>query len=111
MPTLLLIILTAVALTVTSVPTVTPPARRIWFASIMLFGVLALVGSVWQGMKAADATARLTGTAASAENLGDTKTSRAGLAEKVETLEKRIKELEAGGAGRSVGADTAVKFS
>lgn len=111
LPTLLLILLTAVALTAAGTPSVTPAARWIWFAGIMLFGVLALVGSVWQGMNGADATARLTGTAASAENLGDTKTSRAGLAEKVETLEKRIKELEAGGAGRSVGADTAVTFA
>ena len=111
LPTLFLIILTAVALTLASAPSAAPRARRIWFASIMLFGVLALAGSVWQGMKAADATARLTGTVASAENLGDTKTSRAGLAEKVETLEKRIKELEAGGAGRTIGADTAVKFA
>jgi hypothetical protein len=111
LPTLLLIILTAVALTAASAPPVTRAARRICFAAITLFGVLALAGSVWQGMKAADATARRSGALASAENLGDTKTRRAGLAEKVETLEKRIKELEAAGAGRTVGADTAVKFA
>jgi hypothetical protein len=111
LPTLLLIVLTAVALTAAGMPSVTPAARRIWLAGIMLFGMLALAGSVWQGMRAADATARLTGRVASAENLDDTKTSRAQLAEKVETLEKRIKELEAGGAGRTVGADTAVEFA
>jgi hypothetical protein len=111
LPTLFLIILTAVALTAASTPSAAPAGRRIWFASIMLFGVLALAGSVWQGRKAADATAHLTGTVASAENLGDTRTDRAELAASVETLEKRIKELEAGGAGRAVGADTATKFA
>jgi hypothetical protein len=111
LPTLLLIVLTAVALTAAGTPSVTPAARRIWFASIMLFGLLALGGSVWQGMKAGDATARLTRTVASGENFGETKTSRAALAEKIETLEKRVKELEAGGKGRMVGADTAAKFA
>jgi hypothetical protein len=111
LPTLFLIIQTAVALTAASTPSTALTTRRIWFASIMLFGVLALGGSVWQGKKAADATAHLTGTVASAENLGDTKTSRAELAERVETLEKRIKELEAGGRGRTIDADTATKFA
>jgi hypothetical protein len=111
LPTLFLIILTAVALTAASTLSAAPAGRRIWFASIMLFGVLALASSVWQGKKAADATAHLTGTVASAENLGDTRSSRAELADRVETLEKRIKELEAGGAGRTVGADTAEKFA
>jgi hypothetical protein len=111
LPTLFLIILTAVALTAASTPSTATTTRRIWFASIMLFGVLALAGSVWQEKKAADATAHLTGTVASAENLGDTKTSRAELAEKVETLERRIKELEAGGRGRTVGTDTATKLA
>jgi hypothetical protein len=111
LPTLFLIILTAVALTAASTFPAAQAARRIWFASIMLFGVLALAGSVWQGMKAADATARPTETAASADSQGDTKTSRAELAEKVDTLEKRIKELEGEGRGRTVGADTAVKFA
>jgi hypothetical protein len=111
LPTLLLIILTALALTAVSTSRATQAARRIWFASIMLFGVLALAGSVWQGKKAADATAHLTGTVASAENLGETKTSRTELAERVKTLERRIKELEAGGRGRMVGADTATKLA
>jgi hypothetical protein len=111
LPTLLLIILTALALTAVSTSRATQAARRIWFASIMLFGVLALAGSVWQGMKAGDATAHLTRTMASVEKLGDTNTSRTQLAERVETLEQRIKELEAGGRGRMVGADTATKFA
>ena len=111
LPTLFLIILTAMALTAASTPPAAPATRRIWFVSIMLFGVLAVAGSVWQGMKAGDATAHVTQTMASAENLGEPKTSRAELAERVETLEKRIKELEAGGGGRTVGADTATKFA
>jgi hypothetical protein len=111
LPTLFVIILTAVALTAVSAPAAVPTARRIWFASVMLFGLVALAGSVWQGMKAADATAHLTATAASAESLGDTKTSRAELAQRVETLEKRIKELEASGKGRTIDADTATKFA
>lgn len=111
LPTLFLIVLTAVALTAASTPPAALATRRIWFASIMLFGVLALAGSVWQGMKAGNATAHLTQTVASAENLGETRTSRAEPADRVKTLEKRIKELEAGGAGRTVGADTATKFA
>jgi hypothetical protein len=111
LPTLFLIILTAVALTAASAPSAALAGRRIWFASIWVFGVLALAGSVWQGMKATEATAHLTGTLASAANLGETKTSRAELAGRVETLEKRIKELEASGKGRMVGADTATRFA
>ncbi len=111
LPTLLVIILTAAALTRASSPPATPTTRRLWLASIMLFGSLALASSMWQGKRAADETARLAGTMVSTANDDDTEATRAQLAKRVETLEKRIKELEEGGHGRTISADTAAKLA
>jgi hypothetical protein len=107
LPTLFVIILTAVALTRAGAPPMSAAGRRIWLGSIMLLGLLALASSVWQAKKEPDAT----GTVASAETEGAIEATRAQLAEPFETLEKRIKELEEGGHGRSIGADTAAKLA
>ena len=72
----------------------------------MLVGVPALAASVWQA-KEAD----VTGAVASARGDNGAEATRAQLAERVETLETRIKELEEGGHGRSIGTDTATKLA
>jgi phosphoglycolate phosphatase-like HAD superfamily hydrolase len=47
----------------------------------------------------------------SAESDSTAEATKAQLAERVETLERRIKELEEGGHGRSIVADTAAKLA
>lgn len=111
LPTLFVIILTAVALTRVGAPPASAASRRIWLASILLFGVLALAASVWQGKQQAERTGHIAGAMASAESNGSAEPTPAPLVERVETLEKRIKELEEAGHGRSVGADTAKKLA
>ena len=111
LPTLFVIILTAVALTRGGAPPASAASRRIWLASILLFGALALAASVWQGKEQAEATGRIAEEMASAEGNGSAEPTRAQLVERVETLEKRVKELEEGGHGRSISADTVTKLA
>ena len=111
LPTLFVIFLTAVALTSAGASPTSAASRRMWMASILLFGALALAASVWQGKRQADATGQIAGAMASAESNGSADATRVQLVERVETLEKRIKELEEGGYGRSIGADTATKLA
>jgi hypothetical protein len=102
------IILAAVALTMAGAPLATSTARRSWWAIILLVGSLALAGSVWLGKKAAEETVRLTGTAANDDAV---KAARTRPAQPMETLEKPIKGSETEGRGRTVSANTAVKFA
>jgi hypothetical protein len=111
LPTLFVMILTAVALTRAGAPAASVASRRVWLASILLFGALALAAAVWQGKQQAEASGQIAGAMASAESSGSPGATRAQLVERVETLEKRIKELEEGGNGRSVGADTATRLA
>jgi hypothetical protein len=105
-PTLFVIILTAVALVLAGSAPVARSSQRLWLASIMFSGLVALAGSVWQGVQ-------LTGTTVppSAPGSGETEASRTQLARRVETLQNRIKELEEGGHGRAISADAAEKLA
>jgi hypothetical protein len=111
LPTLFVIILTALALTRAGAPPLSAASRRLWSAGILLFGALALAASVWQGKQQTKSTGQIAGTMASAESNGSAEPTRAQLVERVEALERRIKELEEGGHGRSIGADTATKLA
>jgi len=106
LPTLFVIILTAVALTRAGAQPESTASRRIWLASIVLVGLLALATSVWQAKEA-----EVTGALASATRDNTAEATRAQLAERVEILETRIKELEEGGHGRVISADTAAKLA
>jgi hypothetical protein len=64
LPTVFVIILTAVALTMAGMPLATLAARRSWWATILLIGSFALAASVWQGKKAAEETVRIAGSTA-----------------------------------------------
>ena len=107
LPTLFVIILTAVALTEAGAPPASAAGQRIWLMSILFFGVLALAASVWLGKK----DTGVTPAAVSGKTDSDAEVNRAQLAEKVEALERRIKELEEGGHGRSISAETAAKLA
>jgi len=111
LPTLFGITLTAVALTRAGVSLASAASRRIWLASILLFAALALTASVWQGKEQAEAPGRIAGEIASSESNGSAMPTRAQLIGRAEALEKRVKELEEGGHGRSISAETAAKLA
>ena len=94
LPTVFVIILTAVALTMAGAPLATPAARRSWWAAILLAGSFALAGSVWHGEKAAEETVRVTGSTANDEAVEATRTRPA---QPIETLEKPNKGPETEG--------------
>ena len=108
LPTVFVIILTAVALTMAGVPLATLVARRSWWATILLVGSFALAASVWQGKKAAKETVRV---AESTANGDAVEGARPRPAQPMEPLEKPNKGPEKGGRGRTVSADIAVKFA
>jgi hypothetical protein len=90
LPTLLVIIVTAVALTGASSSPAGVGGRRVWMISIMVCGGLAIVGSVWQAQKPGDHPAALSGTTASPESLSKKETTVADPASQVRTLEDRL---------------------
>jgi len=108
LPTVFVIILTAVALTMAGAPLTTRAARRSWWAAVLLVGSFALAGSVWQGKKAAEETVRVAGSTA---NDAAVVAARTRPTQPIETLEKPNKRPETGGRGRTVSADTSVKFA
>ena len=108
LPTVFVIILTAVALTMAGAPLATLAARRSWWAFILLIGSSALAASVWQGKKAAEETVRVAGSTANDDAV---KAARSRPPQPIETLEKPNKGPETGGRGRTVSADTAAKFA
>jgi hypothetical protein len=65
LPVLLVVFLTALALTRAGSLHVTAASRRSWTAIIFLSGALAIAGSVWQTRKAVDNSAAPAGTTAS----------------------------------------------
>jgi hypothetical protein len=109
LPTVFVIILTAVALTMAGVPLATLAARRSWCATILLVGLFALAGSVWQGERPGVETVRVAGSTANDDDA--VKATRARPTQPIETLEKPNKGPKTEGRGRTVSADTAVKFA
>jgi hypothetical protein len=108
LPTVFVIILTAVALTMAGAPLATRAARRSWWVTILLVGSFALAGSVWLGKKAAEETVRLTGSSANHDAVD---AARPRPAQPMETLEKPTKGPETEGRRRTVSAATAAKFA
>jgi hypothetical protein len=109
LPTLLVVVFTAIALTEAGSSPAPPKNRRLWMASIMLFGSLAIAGAVWQARKAVDASTALAGTTAS---LNASSRARNGptvsdLTKRVKALEDQIRELEAGRKVRTITPDIA----
>jgi hypothetical protein len=104
LPTLLVIVVTALALTAAGSPPAAPSGRRFWVASILVLGCLAVTATVWLGRREAEETSALTGTSAApqvppAVLIGP---STFELTRRIKTLEDHVKELEAGRRARSI---------
>ena len=111
LPTLLVIIETAIALTWASSPPVAAIGRRWWMASLFLFGSLAIVATVWQGRQQMDETAAVAGTTLSQTSAKTADVSAdSELSKQVKTLEDRVRELERGRHSRTIAPETADQF-
>jgi hypothetical protein len=104
LPTLLVILVTALALSGASWPPASSAGRRVWIASLGTAGCLAIAATVWQGQHESDNPPVLSGTTAPANSPAD-------LREQVKALEDRISELEAGRQMRTIAPDTAEKLA
>jgi hypothetical protein len=114
LPTLFVIIVTAMALTGANSPPANAGGRRVWTASMTLCGFLAIAGTVWQGQRARDNPAALSKTTASPESLEREERSGppvADLTKQVKALEDRLSELEAGRQVRTIAPDIAGKMT
>ena len=104
LPTILVVVVTALALTVAASPPAALRGRRYWMASILVFGCLAIAATVWLGRRQVEETSALAGTSAaprvpfSAFN-GQ---SASDLTRRIKELEHRVKELEAVRRTRSI---------
>jgi hypothetical protein len=104
LPTLLVIVVIALALTAAGSPPVAPSGWRLWMASILVFGCLAIAATVWLGRREAEETSALAGTSAAPQAppaaFDVPRTSE--LTRRIKTLEDHVKELEAGRRARSI---------
>ncbi len=104
LPTLLVIVVTGLALTAAGSPPEAPSARRLWTAGILVFGCLAIAATVWLGRREAEETLALAGTSAVPQvpsavlNVPST----ADMTGRIKALEDLVKELEAGRRARSI---------
>jgi hypothetical protein len=113
LPTVLVIILTAVALTEAGSSPATTRSRRLWMASIILIGSLAIAGAVWQGQRTIADSAALAGMTVSpaASNRERYETTVSDFTKQVKALEDHIRELETGRQVRTITPDNADKLS
>jgi hypothetical protein len=112
LPTLLVIAVTAMALTMAGSTPATANGRRAWMACIMVCGYLAIVATVWQGQKASSDHAALSGTTSSPVlQRGQSEQASADLTRQIKTLEERVSELDAGRQVRTIAQETAEKLA
>ncbi len=104
LPTLLVIVVTALALTAAGSPPAAPGSRRRWTVSILVFGCLAIAATVWLGRREAEETAALAGTSAAPQvpPAALNGPSVSDLNRRIKALEHHVKELEAGKQARSI---------
>jgi hypothetical protein len=112
LPTLLVIVVTAMALTGARSPPATARARRLWMASILLCGSFAIAGTVWQGRKEADEITVLSGMASPQSSRKERNAPTVSdLTKQVKALEDQVKGLEAGRQIRTITPQTAEIFT
>ena len=113
LPPLLVIVVTALALTVAGSRPATPSGRRYWMASILVFGCLAITATVWLERWRAEETSALAGTSAVPQIPPAVRSgpSTADLTRRIKALEDHVKELEAGRQARSIPQTAADDFA
>jgi hypothetical protein len=113
LPILLVIIATAMGLAATGSPPATPGGRRSWMAGMILFGLLAVAGSVWQSRSAIDEFASLSGTTASPWGSTEARNrpTISDLTKQVKALEDRVRELQATKQARTITPETSEKMA
>ena len=103
LPTILVVVVTALALTVAASPPAALRGRRYWMASILVFGCLAIAATVWLGRRQAEETSALAGTsAAPGVHSAFNGPSASDLTRRIKELEHHVKELEAVRRTRSI---------
>src|SRR5260370_30728414 len=97
------IVVTALALTVAESPSATPSGRRLWMASVLVFGVLAIAATVWLGRREGGEALALAGTGAAPPGSPPAPNGppRARLPLPLKGLEGRGKQTRAGRHARS----------
>jgi hypothetical protein len=99
-----------VALTGATSPPAGARRHRVWMASILLSGCLAIAGTVWQARNADNRPDALSGSTVTPEPLVQkelSKTRIADLQRQVRVLQERLGELEAGRQVRTIAPETA----
>ena len=109
LPTLLVIIETAIALTWASSPPAAAMARRWWLTSLFVFGSFAIAATVWQGRQQTDETIAVAGATFSPSKHADPAVNSE-LGKQVRTLEDRVRELERERHSRTIAPETADQF-
>jgi hypothetical protein len=104
LPTLSVIVLTALALTAAGSPAATPRGRRNWMASILLFGCVAVAATVWLGRRQIEDTAALAGTSVAPmlPSVALNAPGPADLMRRIKELQDHVKELETARNTRSI---------
>jgi len=105
LPTLLVIVLTALALTAAgSPPAATPNGRRLWMAGIFVCGCLAIASTIWLTRREGGEIFALAGTSTAPSGLPTALdgSSASSLTFRLKVLEDHVKELEAGRQARSI---------
>jgi hypothetical protein len=104
LPTLLVIVVTALAVTAAASPPAAPSGRRLWMAGILVFGCLAIAATVWLGWREGEEALAAAGTSAAPQvpPAALKGPSVASLTLRIKVLEDRVKELEAGRHARSI---------
>ena len=98
------IVVTALALTVAEMPSATPSGRRLWMASVLAFGALAIAATVWLGRREGEEALALAGTSAAPQGspAAANGPSVASLTFQIKVLKDRVKELGADRPVRSI---------
>jgi hypothetical protein len=104
LPTVLVVVVTALALTAAGSPPAARSGRRLWMGSILFLGCLAIAATVWLGRRGAEEISGLAGTSAAPQVQPATLNgpSVSTLTSRIKALEDHVKELEAGRQARAI---------
>ena len=113
LPTALIVVFAALALTGAGSPPITSIGRRGWTASLLVCGCITIIATVWQEQKGSDAAVGLAGTSASPQSWHTERAETVGseLTLRVRSLEDHVKQLERGRQARAISQENADHFS